>query len=624
MHATPSSPLSITQTLQSRAQSWLRSLSAANPARQDDLAVLIRVALWLMVGFALLEFLEAALDGITALAIFLDTWRIGNAIVGMMLLRRGWLRLTSFICVFLQLIVVSLDMTLGAEFSMAHVCEIVVIVIVAIMVYSWRPMLAVLLLCTLATAAGLYLSTETEGGAEARATELSTPESAESAAPAETRESILAFVVRTELQSYLALYVSIGMISTVFMKRIRDALHTKLQLSNTQLAKLMELNQSVAVTLELDPLLNMILEKLGTVLDFDSACIRTVQPDDATRVTIIAVRGVTGANALGSVWDYAPARGAYADRLFAQHLPIVLSNTHEHGPYESVYRAIYLQKVGGLPAYANSAIEVPLLVRDRVIGTLLIEHHTRGFYHEEHALLAFAFGLNAANALENARLYRENARAVALAERNRLARDLHDSVAQVLFASTLMGQTARQLAEKDLAQALPIMDKSLSLVHDGLAELRALIFELRPEVLTDEGLLVALQKQVALLSARHEARVDIALGDVEPVLSMDAKEAMYRIALEALQNAFKHSQATHITVRLAVVGEDWRLSVNDNGAGFDPRQAFAGHLGLISMRERAEGFGGTVAITSTPGHGATVVLSMPAVARTVSAQPVMA
>jgi signal transduction histidine kinase len=154
------------------------------------------------------------------------------------------------------------------------------------------------------------------------------------------------------------------------------------------------------------------------------------------------------------------------------------------------------------------------------------------------------------------------------------------------------------------------VDYVLSLADAGLAEMRALIFELRPESLATEGLVAAILKQVDATRARYNLAVEANLG-AEPEAALDAKEAVYRVIQEALHNVVKHARATHVTVRLACDGIAISLEVADDGAGFDPGGDFPGHLGLRSMRERATRLGGTLTIESAPGQGSRVLGRIP-------------
>ena len=208
-------------------------------------------------------------------------------------------------------------------------------------------------------------------------------------------------------------------------------------------------------------------------------------------------------------------------------------------------------------------------------------------------------------------LNEQGQKVAALEERQRLARELHDSVSQALYGIALGARTAHTLLEGDPPRAKEPLDYVLSLAEAGIAEMRALIFELRPESLAQEGLAAALGKQAAAARARFGLQVDAEVGE-EPALPLEAKTALYRIAQEALHNTLKHAQASRVTLRLAQEDARVELEVADDGKGFDPTRDFPGHLGLQSMRERMERLGGTLGIDSAPGQGTCVRAEVPA------------
>jgi len=198
----------------------------------------------------------------------------------------------------------------------------------------------------------------------------------------------------------------------------------------------------------------------------------------------------------------------------------------------------------------------------------------------------------------------------ALEERQRLARELHDSVSQALYGISLGVNTALALFDADRTKVLEALHYALSLTHAGLTEMRALIFELRPESLEMEGLVVALTRQVEALRARHGIQVELSLCD-EPDVALAVKEALYRIAQEALQNAARHARADRLDVRLIHEAAGLKLEVRDNGVGFNPLAGYPGHLGLRSMRERALKVGGTLDIVSAPDCGTQIRANVP-------------
>ncbi|MEV0564696.1 sensor histidine kinase [Dactylosporangium sp. NPDC050588] len=201
-------------------------------------------------------------------------------------------------------------------------------------------------------------------------------------------------------------------------------------------------------------------------------------------------------------------------------------------------------------------------------------------------------------------------------ERERLARDLHDSVVQTLYGISLGAGTAAELVHGDPVNARASLAWIQETASAGLSDLRGIIVRLRPETLVGAGLAAALRRIVdALHFAPGTGAVPPGWGlqlDAEPAVSPQVEETLYRIALEALGNAARHAGASQVTVRLA--GDDTRvvLEVVDDGVGFLPFAAGSpGRLGLRSMRERAELVGGTLDVMSAPGAGTVVRAILP-------------
>ncbi len=198
----------------------------------------------------------------------------------------------------------------------------------------------------------------------------------------------------------------------------------------------------------------------------------------------------------------------------------------------------------------------------------------------------------------------------AVEERQRLARELHDSVSQALYGIALGAHTVLTRLDSDRDGVLEAVNYVISLAQAGLDEMRALIFDLRPESVAMEGLVAALTKQAAALRASHEVEIELSLSD-EPDAPLPIKEALYRIAQEALQNALKHARTNRLSVGLRWQPDSLGLEVCDNGVGFDPEAFYPGHLGLRSMRERATSVGGTLEIVSAPDCGTQIRVHVP-------------
>jgi signal transduction histidine kinase len=195
-------------------------------------------------------------------------------------------------------------------------------------------------------------------------------------------------------------------------------------------------------------------------------------------------------------------------------------------------------------------------------------------------------------------------------ERQRLSRELHDSVSQALYSITLGARTARTMADTNPAGLATPLNFVIEQAERVLAEMRALIFELRPEPLEQEGLVAAMAKRAAALEAQHQLRLELTLCD-EPAVPLPVKEALYRITQEAMQNTVKHAQATDIRLILACSDEMIVLEIHDNGKGFDPTRSFPGHLGLQSMSERASQLGGVLEMKSAEDAGTSIQVRVP-------------
>jgi signal transduction histidine kinase len=258
----------------------------------------------------------------------------------------------------------------------------------------------------------------------------------------------------------------------------------------------------------------------------------------------------------------------------------------------------------------DTAYVVPLLSRGKALGAIDCAYPPGQEPGEEEKVFLGAVADQAAVAVENARLFSDTRGKAALEERQRLARELHDSVSQALYGITLGIETARELLPDNPEHAAEPLDYAATLTEAGMTEMRALIFELRPESLEKEGLVAALDKQAAAVQARHNLRVETAFGE-EPYAPLETKESLYRIAQEALHNTVKHAHAANVKIKLGRDLEGITLDVSDDGIGFDAKGDFPGHLGLKSMRERASRQGGTLEIVSAPGKGVNIFARVP-------------
>jgi signal transduction histidine kinase len=198
-----------------------------------------------------------------------------------------------------------------------------------------------------------------------------------------------------------------------------------------------------------------------------------------------------------------------------------------------------------------------------------------------------------------------------LQERNRLARNLHDSVTQTIFSMRLTAEAAKMLLEQNPAKVAAELEKLQTLAKSALAEMRSLVFEMRPTAVSELGLVPALRHHVMTLERQNGLAVDLQVSG-EPHLSDLEAQRLFRISQEALNNVVKHAQTDKACLTLRFDGEHVFLQVEDQGKGFDPQflPTVEDHMGLVGMQERVEAMGGTLTIESHPGQGTCVTVEM--------------
>lgn len=374
-----------------------------------------------------------------------------------------------------------------------------------------------------------------------------------------------------------------------------------------ELTTLLEVSHNVASTIELEPLLGLILEQLRAVVNYGGAAIGTLQNKE---FTFLDYRGPLPLDQIVHFGLLFEASAAH-QYVLQRGTPLMIGNVHEQTPLAESLLAMSRKHLGQEAVNSMSSwMGIPLKVKERIIGMLSLNHPHTDYFTPQHAGMALAIANQAAVGIENARLYEQALEVAALEERQHLARELHDSVSQALYGISLGAHTARTLLDRDPAQVTEPLNYVLSQAEAALTEMRSLIFELRPEALKDEGLVAALARQGAALLARHGIPSTVDLGS-EPVVPPKIKQELYRIAQEALHNIVKHACANKVNLHMQWNVQGLALEIHDDGKGFDSSQAFPGHLGLHSMRERVVRLGGALTIKSSPGQGTTIRVLLP-------------
>lgn len=368
-----------------------------------------------------------------------------------------------------------------------------------------------------------------------------------------------------------------------------------------ELSTLLEVSHNVASTLEVKRLLNLILEQVKTVVDYTGASILLLEGE---HLMLSAYQGYIAEERLLHRRYPLQQDGPGRKPLIIDD---VWSNTRSAQAFRDFTGSDIMEStfVG-----IHSWMSIPMLLKERVIGFLTVGYEEPQYYTRRHVSVVQAIANQAAIAIENARLYEQAQELAAVEERQRLARELHDSVSQALYGISLGTHTALTQLKRDPSKLADPLNYVLTLTEAALAEMRALIFELRPESLEVEGLVASLTKQAAALQARHTIAVSLDTCD-EPKLSLKSKRELHRVTQEALHNIVKHAHAHAVTLQLSCTPVSVSLEIRDNGKGFEVEDSFPGHLGLRSMRERMERLGGTLQIKSQKGEGTTIRATLP-------------
>jgi len=361
-----------------------------------------------------------------------------------------------------------------------------------------------------------------------------------------------------------------------------------------------EVGKQITSIMDIDELLNQIVQLIQTTFDYDHVAIAMIEDN-------FAVYRV-GA---GRLWD---------DPGFnfnPSHLKI--GSEGITGRVAATGKLIYLPDVREDPDYVElkgsstlSEVTVPVMVKGEVIGVLDAQSERVNAFDESDLVVLQSLADQAAVAIENAQLYKQAQQLAVIEERNRLARELHDSVTQALYGITLHAEAAfRQLNVGQEELANEQLSELRNTAQEALREMRLLIFELRPSIVELQGLVPALQARLEAVEERAGMTVELNL-DEDLNLSDKIQDGLYRIAQEALNNALKHAKANNIILNLSGTQKKVTLEIMDDGVGFIPDDEIeGGGLGLDGIIERAELLNGELTIDSWPEKGTTIRVEVP-------------
>lgn len=366
-------------------------------------------------------------------------------------------------------------------------------------------------------------------------------------------------------------------------------------------AALLDISHTLASTLELKP--DLILDQLGVIVQYSRAALFVIR--DST-LEAVAVRG------LPEPEDEVPYRirmdgPEVLVQLLNEHRPIRIADVMSRRKQTVFMRDLLSNGASGLLEGVRSWMWVPAAAKGRVMGGIGVGQAAPDYFSKHHADLALTVANQAAITMINAELY-NNARALAvLEERQRLAQNLHDAVNQSLFSAGLIAEVLPRLWDRDQAEARQSLEDLRRLTRGAMAEMRALLAELRPSTLSDADLGDLLRLLANAFTGRTNIPANVsAVGQGE--LPADMQVAIYRICQEALNNIAKHADAGSVALSLKQDSDSVEVSIDDDGRGFDPGLTVSGHYGLSMMRERAESAGLHLSIMSEPGEGTQVAI----------------
>ncbi len=342
----------------------------------------------------------------------------------------------------------------------------------------------------------------------------------------------------------------------------------------------------------LPEVLEIICNEALNLTDATGSAVLLMEDNQTLRVT-------SAVGEIMSSFDRLPLDGSLAGRAASSGEAVLVNDVRSLG-------LDYLQNID-----IRSLIAAPLRVESNIIGVLDVINKAGGFTRDDVRIINL-FADQAAIVIDQTQLHQKVEQMAVMEERQRLARELHDSVTQALYSVNLYAEAARRsLQAGKKSTTLANLQNLREMTHEAMREMRLLVFELHPLVLEKEGLVAALRARLAAVEGRSGLKTEIHL-EGEQRLPIPIEEELYRIAQEALNNITKHARASNVLIDLMFSGESVCLKIEDDGTGFDLATARSnGGMGLRGIEERAQKIGGTLTIESSPGKGTKIIVSIP-------------
>ena len=387
----------------------------------------------------------------------------------------------------------------------------------------------------------------------------------------------------------------------------------KAQLLALEHSVMAEIGRVISLSLDIDDVYEHLGYEIRQLIPFDRMMISMVdQGGDSVSHAFVLGEKVPGRQQV-------PLAGTFAEEVIQRRSAVILEEDKEPD-LDKRFPGLLTNIRDGM----RSFISAPLIHRGEVIGVLQMRSKEQGIYSQRHLGLADRIANQIAGASANSQLYAERQRAedklrdlAVLEERNRMAREIHDTLAQSLIGIATQAEAAGELMSKSHEAALVEIESAGRLARESLEEARRSLWALQPSVLASSGLTEAIQQNITKAGERG-VQISLEISGEEPnLLDGGNKLAILRIVQEALSNIIRHAQTDNGSVTISYGPSELRLSVTDDGVGFDPSGSHAtlssagAGFGLISMQERARLAGGYIEIHSAAGAGTQVDATIP-------------
>jgi two-component system nitrate/nitrite sensor histidine kinase NarX len=361
----------------------------------------------------------------------------------------------------------------------------------------------------------------------------------------------------------------------------------------------LKISQTLASALELKP--GLILDQLRMIIEYTHAVLFVLEELDLVALAVRGPEQLKQAMPLRIRLEGPTTLAA----LFNGHRPQRIADVCNTNPAAQFLRSFLNDQAAVLLEGVQAWMWVPLAVKGQVIGGLGIAHAKPDSFTAHQANLALTMANQAAITLVNAQLYEQAQTLAALEERQRLAQNLHDAVNQSLFSASLIAEVLPRLWERNPHEGRQSLEDLRRLTRGAMAEMRGLLAELRPLVLTDSDLGDLLRQLGDALTGRTNIPVAVNVKG-QKTLPANVQVALYRLCQEGLNNIAKHAGADQVEINLQFEADTVEAHIHDDGCGFDPANVTTGQHGLSIMRERADAIGATLSIDSQPGHGTSI------------------